>query len=318
MLSKAELEYKPCPLGCGEKEKIILSGQDLLHGLPGKFTVVRCGACGLMRTNPRPSQETIGLYYPENYGPHLGTRITPDRLPLEQSSFIKFLARGIFQFNTERIPQLIPARMLEIGCASGAFMRKMAEAGWEVEGIEISPWAAENARSLGYAVHTGPLESSPDPAEPFDLIVGWMVLEHLHEPVFALKKLARWIRPGGWLVISTPNAAALEFQVFKEFWYALQLPTHLYHYTPQTLRQVLEHGGWRMERVFHQRVLSNMIASIGYVLRSRGYKNKLIDCLINYSHQAGTKNNYILYPLAYILSLFGQTGRMTVWARHMT
>src|SRR3546814_19345766 len=61
---------------------------------------------------------------------------------------------------------------------------------------------------------------------PVDLIVGWMVLEHLHQPLAVLRKLRRWIQPDGWLVLSVPDAGSLEFRVFGDRWYALQLPTH--------------------------------------------------------------------------------------------
>ncbi len=316
MSDKFEFESKPCPLGCTGEDEIILRGCDRLHGLPGEFTLVRCGICGLMRTDPHPTPETIGFYYPENYGPYHGTKITADRLHRNPRPLLYRVARKVFVFNTDRLPKINPGRMLEIGCASGAFMHRMAAKGWEVEGIEFSPQAAKNALALGYHVHTGSLEAAPEPQQPYDLVVGWMVLEHLYDPVLALQKLARWIRPGGWLVISTPNAAALEFCLFKDLWYALQLPTHLYHYTPKTLRKVLERGGWRMERVFHQRVLSNLVASIGYVLQDRGYSNKLTKHFIEFPEKVGYKN-YFLYPLAYILSLLGQTGRMTVWARRI-
>lgn len=316
ILDKFEFESKPCPLGCTGKDEIILKGYDRLHGLPGEFTLVRCSICGLMRTDPQPTPETIGSYYPKNYGPHNGTIIDPDRVNSKPRPLLYRAARKVFEFNTSRLPKIDPGRMLEIGCASGAFMHRMAVKGWEVEGIEFSLQAARNALDMGYHVHAGSLEIAPEPRQPYDLIVGWMVLEHLYDPILSLQKLARWIRPGGWLAISTPNAAALEFCLFKDYWYALQLPTHLYHYTPKTLRKVLERSGWRMERIFHQRVLGNLVASIGYVLRDRGYTNKLIKHFIEFPQKVGYKN-YLLYPLAYILSLFGQTGRMTVWARRI-
>jgi 2-polyprenyl-3-methyl-5-hydroxy-6-metoxy-1,4-benzoquinol methylase len=206
--------------------------------------------------------------------------------------------------------------MLELGCASGSYLHKMAGKGWQVQGIEFSEKAAQNAINLGYNVHAGPLETAPRPDEPFDLIVGWMVLEHLHDPIGCLKKLREWAKPGAWLVLSVPNAGSLEFSIFKEKWYALQLPTHLHHFTPQTLKLALLAGGWTLEKVHHQRVLSNLIASTGYALRGRGYLNigrKFID----FPEQAG-RWNYLLYPIAWLFGLFGQTGRMTVWAKVTT
>lgn len=208
---------------------------------------------------------------------------------------------------------MAPGRVLEIGCASGAFLHQMNAQGWQVQGVEFSEKAAEAAAKLGFHVHAGPLETAPNPDEPFDLIVGWMVLEHLHNPVDCLKKLRQWAKPGAWLVLSVPNAGSIEFSIFKDKWYALQLPTHLHHFTPQTLENMLQITGWKLEKVHHQRVLSNLIASTGYVLRDSGYV-KVGQKFIDFPEQAG-RWTYVLYPLAWLLSVFGQTGRMTVWAR---
>ena len=309
------LEDSKCPIGCSKTDDVVLTGQDLLHDLPGIFTVVKCSSCGLMRTHPRPSPDTIGFYYPENYGPYVGTRVQNTRP--KSASWLKKLLRPIFRrvfnFNTTRLPTMAPGRVLEIGCASGAFLHQMNAQGWQVQGVEFSEKAAEAAAKLGFHVHAGPLETAPNPDEPFDLIVGWMVLEHLHNPVDCLKKLRQWAKPGAWLVLSVPNAGSIEFSIFRNKWYALQLPTHLHHFTPQTLENMLQITGWKLEKVHHQRVLSNLIASTGYVLRDKGYV-KLGQKLIDFPEHAG-KWNYVLHPLAWLLSVFGQTGRMTVWAR---
>src|SRR3546814_9273497 len=83
---------------------------------------------------------------------------------------------------------------------------------------------------------------------PVDLIVGWMVLEHLHQPLAVLRKLRRWIQPDGWLVLSVPDAGSLEFRVFGDRWYALQLPTHLHHFSPETLANMMTAAGWTADR----------------------------------------------------------------------
>lgn len=301
-----------CPLGCNKNDEVVLTGRDLLHDLPGEFTVVKCRVCGLMRTTPRPTPETIGFYYPDDYGPYLSTQVNQAK-SARIKELLKPLVERIFNFNTQRLPPLAPGRMLEVGCASGAFLHRMANQGWQVQGIEFSEKAAQAAAQLGYRVHAGPLETAPPPAEPFDLIVGWMVLEHLHDPVGGLRKLREWAKPGAWLVLSVPNAASLEFRLFKEKWYALQVPTHLHHFTPKALGRALQASGWTLEKVHHQRVLSNLIASAGYVLRDNGYA-KLGQKLIEFPERGG-RWVYPLYPAGWLCSVFGQTGRMTVWAR---
>ena len=307
------LENVSCPLGCNKGDDTVLIGRDLLHDLPGEFTVIKCRACGLMRTTPRPTPETIGFYYPDNYGPYLGTQVQQVEHTSRIGALLKSLVKRVFNFNTQRLPPLAPGRMLEVGCASGAFLHRMASQGWQVQGIEFSEKAAQAAAQLGYRVHAGPLETAPPPDEPFDLIVGWMVLEHLHDPIGGLQKLREWAKPGAWLVLSVPNSASLEFRLFKNKLYALHLPNHLYHFTPETLGRVLQAGGWALKKVHHQRVLSNLIASTGYVLRDKGYA-RLGQKFIELPERAGIWN-YALYPLAWIFSVFGQTGRMTVWAR---
>src|SRR5688572_8294680 len=134
--------------------------------------------------------------------------------------------------------------MLEIGCASGTFLHSMADQGWQVQGWELSERAASVAKSQGFAVHIGNLETAAEQDASYNLIVGWHVLEHLHQPVAVLTKLRQWSKPGGWLALSMPDASSWEFSFFRERWYGLQLPNHLFHYTPRTLNQLLARSGW--------------------------------------------------------------------------
>jgi 2-polyprenyl-3-methyl-5-hydroxy-6-metoxy-1,4-benzoquinol methylase len=309
------LEDISCPIGCDKSDAIILTGTDLIQGLPGIFTVVKCRTCGLMRTNPRPTAETIGDFYPADYGPYLGTKVQQSATNRSHGfiRLINIFKSYVLRTNTQLMPALAPGRFLEVGCASGAFLRQMAGQGWQVEGIEFSEKAAQTAAQLGYHVHAGSLETAPQPLEPFDLIAGWMVLEHLHDPIHGLRKLRDWAKPDAYLVLSVPNAASLSFRFFKSNWYDLHLPNHLFHFTPQSLAIVLEAGGWKLEKVHHQRMLNNLIASTGYAMRDKGY-TQLGQKFIDYPARAG-RWAYILFPLAWLLSLLGQTGRMTVWAR---
>ena len=309
------LEDVQCPLGCASGDEIVLTGRDRLHDLPGEFTVVKCRQCGLMRTNPRPTQEAMGYYYPGEYGPHQEVAVSDvGGTAAGGQSLAGRMARRVIRFHSESLPPVPPGRLLEVGCGSGRFLHKMAGLGWEVRGMEFSEHAAAAARRLGYPVDTGALETAAEHAQHYDLIVGWMVLEHLHHPVEALMKLGRWVKPGGWLAVSVPNAAALEFRLFKDRWYALQLPTHLFHFTPRTLALVLERGGWHMEKVYHQRILTNFFYSLGYALKERNPDSRWAE-RVAAGPGMGVKFNVAMYPLAWLLSHLGQTGRMTVWAR---
>jgi len=309
-----ELEDIDCPIGCDQSDEFIVSARDRLHHLPGVYTVVRCNHCGLMRTNPRPTQESILFYYPKDYGPYAGTIIHPESKKKVSDSFPKRVLKKVFQLNIQRIPQLKPGCLLEIGCASGSFLAYMANQGWDVSGIEISPIAASSARQFGLKVHCGPISSVPRPEKPYDLIVGWMVFEHLHQPLEELARLGRWLKDDGVLVLSIPNAASFEFRIFKDAWFALQLPTHLFHYTPESIRMILAKGGFSLLRIFPQRIMANIFKSMANQLTDNNKFPVVSRYLFEFS-DSGWKRHYALYPLAYLLGLSGQSSRMTIWAK---
>jgi SAM-dependent methyltransferase len=309
------LEDIPCPLGCADtQDKLVITGRDRLHKLPGEFKVVRCGVCGLMRTNPRPTPETMGYYYPHDYSPH--HRPPAQRVTLRDH----IAARAHRLLNAWRIPDLPPGRLLEFGCGPGGYLLWMAHQGWRPTGLETSPAAAEMAQSLGYPVHIGPLEDAPRPEIPYDLSVGWMVVEHLHDPIKALRNLNAWTRDNGWLALSVPNAASKESSYFGDSWFALDLPRHLYHFTPITITSVLKRAGWGVRKIYHQRNVDNLFASCGYLLEnasdsriSRWLARELVRFPTNVPLHFLTYP--FLFPIACVLAAFGQTGRMTVLAQ---
>lgn len=305
---EVEIEDSPCPMGCVAEDTRALIGSDRLHGLPGEFTVVQCQACGLMRTNPRPTLQAICFYYPEDYGPYRGTHFPNDRT---NEGLWKLTAKKIFDTDSRKIPPVKPGRLLEIGCASGAFLARMAARGWRVEGIEYSSRFAENARAQGYVVRTDLLEHISAPAGPFDLVVGWQVLEHLHNPVFALEKLHDWTKPGGWLALSVPDASAWEFSVFAAKWYGLDLPRHLFHFTPGTLRAMLAKAGWKTERIFWQHNPNNLLHSLRYCCLDRGWVSGaayLLDVV------QGRRQRVLRSILSLLVGSLRASGRMTAWA----
>lgn len=265
---------------------------------------------------PRPTLDAIGFYYPPDYQPYFSTRVgsaasAPDAA---RKGWVRRLAMRLLRPVNHELPRCAPGRLLEIGCGSGAFLHEMAQAGWQVRGIEPSLEAGSAARALGYAVDVGPLETAPDPAEPYDLIVGWMVLEHLHQPIAALEKLARWSAKGARLVASVPDAAAWEFKLFGDAWYALHLPGHLFHYTPRTLGQVLQRAGWRLERVIWHDNPNNLLLSARYRCLERGWI-KTAEALQDMADCKRLPRTRLV--IGKLLASLRSSGRMTIWARRV-
>jgi SAM-dependent methyltransferase len=300
------LEDAPCPLGCPEGDETLFQGTDTLHGLPGTFTVVRCRGCGLRRTNPRPAPESIGVYYPETYSPYAPKTAA-------RGAVGALLRRLRLDGTRTLVPPVAPGRALEIGCASGAFLKKMEARGWRVSGIEPSAAAAETARKLGLTVHVGPLETAPAPDEPLDLVTASHAFEHLHQPVAAFEKLRSWSKDTGWLTCAVPDSSTALFSRFTTSWYDLDLPRHLYHFTPETLTAALAKGGWRVERVTRQATLNGIMGTLGTAL-ARGGWNRLGRRFSAFPDASALVREGA-WPLATLAGLTGQSGRMAVWAR---
>jgi 2-polyprenyl-3-methyl-5-hydroxy-6-metoxy-1,4-benzoquinol methylase len=303
-----ELEDRPCPNGCAADDRFVVEAGDLLHGIAGRFRVMRCRRCGLLRTNPRPTPPAIGAYYPSDYGPWLAE----PPLPATPRSPLKARLLRWLRLEPMALPPLAPGRMIEIGCATGGFMEQARRAGWAVQGIEFSDRAAQQARAKGFTVETATVEGARGPAAPVRLVAAWMVLEHLHDPVNALRKLRGWVEPGGCLVASVPDAGALERVIFGERWFALQLPTHLYHYTPTTLRKVLHTAGWELTQVVWQRNCGNLLWSAEYWARDIQHARLLR--LLHWLRTAPAAGK-LRTLLGLVLGLARQSGRMEIQAR---
>jgi SAM-dependent methyltransferase len=321
-LESAGLETTACPL-CGQNQpKHCRSGRDLLYGQPGEFHLVRCGGCGHVYLNPRPTRDAIGAYYPPDYAPfRLGRATTSTggrgRGRLRRIRGLRRFVAWFVDSQAEFIPPIDASRdrALEIGCADGRFLDKLRAAGWQSRGVEPSPAAAEAARSRGFDVHTGTLESADFGDGEFDAVFAWMVVEHLHDPVATLAEVRRVLKPSGWLCLCVPNFGCWEPRVFGRYWYALQLPTHLQHFTPRTLRRLLEGAGFEVTRIVHQRNLNNVVGSAGLWLRERFPRRRLGERLIRFTDDPSTLGVLLLAIPAKVLAWLGQGGRLTVVAR---
>lgn len=304
-----QLESISCPNGCIKESVEVLKGRDRLHNLPGIFSIYRCLECGLERTTPRPTPDTIGFYYPDDYGPYQSLSNRPNRKGLKARIF-KFL--GLMD---RRLPNVMPGRMLEIGCSSGGYMEYAKELGWEVEGIEFSASAANQAIAKGFKVQIGPVESAQAPMQPFNVIVGWMVLEHLHQPIEVLAKLRKWTANDGYLVFSVPDRDSISRRVFKSNCYDLHLPNHLFHFNIDSLRTTLKAAGWRIEKVFWQRNCNTFIKSLEYWATEKNSNITLKFIGLIYNYRIGS---YFRLLLSILMGITRQSGRIEVWATPIT
>lgn len=239
-----EWEDSACLL-CGSRHAALLvEAPDTATGGSGLwFAVVQCQECGLCFTNPRPSPGTIGQFYPDRYAPHQPPSLRPrasfrpDWLPqwgrvCQERSYLPWHGRG---------------RLLDFGCGGGSFLERMHRQGWRVLGVDTSPATVESVRNhLRVPAIVGSLPHPELHEAEFDVITMWHSLEHVHAPLAVVREAYRLLVPGGRLLVAVPNIDSLPFRWFGPAWFGLDLPRHLTHFTPGTLRLLLERAGFRV------------------------------------------------------------------------
>lgn len=165
------------------------------------------------------------------------------------------------------------SRLLEVGSGYGDFLLLAAEQGWEAEGIEISSYAATVSRGRGCRVHTAGLEAACLASETYDVIIMWDVIEHFLKPRPIVEACSRLLRPGGALMMKTPDGRALTPNgglvrtLYRHLAYPANTPEHVFHYTPEHLKALLSTCGFitfsvKEEDEWGERVISGRNAVI--------------------------------------------------------
>jgi len=263
-------EEVPCDFCESTDADPLLTGRDRLHGLPGAFAVVRCRRCGLVRTSPRPTIDSLGAAYPNDYEPHRkGQEADPPeglfrwalvnlrQYPLDPpDDGLRRAVRWLFAWATLHrrraigyLPYTGRGRLLDFGCGSGGYVARMNAVGWSAEGLDLSPEAVRAAREAGLTVHEGTLPGAALAPEFYDAVTMWHALEHVPSPKATLRAAHDLLRPDGLLLVAAPRFDSLAARWFGSCWFPLELPRHLTHFTAATLCRHLEATGFHVLRI---------------------------------------------------------------------
>ena len=146
--------------------------------------------------------------------------------------------------NAALMPHKQSGALLDLGCSSGAFLQSLCGKGWDLSGIEMSAESAKQAQvRSGAKVFVGDILDAQFPPESFDVITCFDVFEHLYEPRRVMAKVTEWLKPGGIFYVLVPNVDSAEGRVFGSYWHGLELPRHLFHYSPASLKFLAESAG---------------------------------------------------------------------------
>jgi 2-polyprenyl-3-methyl-5-hydroxy-6-metoxy-1,4-benzoquinol methylase len=239
----ATIHYTHCPV-CGAADfENKWKAKD--HTVSGEFfDIAVCHQCTLAFTQDVPDADSIGPYYKsENYISHSNT----------SKGIVNNIYHAVRKRTLANKRKLIVAatglqqgNLLDVGSGTGAFVNEMKEHNWSVTGLEPD----EDARKVAASDYKVRLEEmnrfSQLPAGSFDAITLWHVLEHVHDLHPYVKQLGNLLKENGRLFIAVPNYTSYDAAVYKENWAAFDVPRHLYHFSPESIRTLMQENGLKV------------------------------------------------------------------------
>jgi SAM-dependent methyltransferase len=219
------MENINCPICNNQIYTFLFEAIDIKVKLE-RFNIIKCNNCGLIVTNPRPSVQEIGSYYLEDYYSYLLSKSKKNRkLPFNNKKF------------------------LDIGCGSGDLIKIKENEGFESFGVEISKIAVKNGKKTGQNIELYDGKQLPFVDNFFDLINLGNVIEHVHYINEILTEIKRVLKPNGLLTISVPNIESYDAQIYGKYWRHLDVPRHLYHFSLNTITNILTLNGLEIEQI---------------------------------------------------------------------
>jgi 2-polyprenyl-3-methyl-5-hydroxy-6-metoxy-1,4-benzoquinol methylase len=210
------------------------------------FEIMECGACTLRFTQDVPNAEAISPYYKaEDYISHTDT----------SKGFINKIYKIIRKRTLVKKRKLVQkytgikkGNFLDVGSGTGSFVNEMKLNDWQVTGLEPD----EDARKTAADLYGLGLKDSKEfyrlaPAS-FDAITLWHVLEHVHDLSAFVQQLKKLLTKNGKLFIAVPNYTSFDAKIYKEYWAAYDVPRHLYHFSPASMKLLMEKNGLNIIR----------------------------------------------------------------------
>jgi 2-polyprenyl-3-methyl-5-hydroxy-6-metoxy-1,4-benzoquinol methylase len=266
-----------------------------------QFSIWQCKQCSLRFTQDVPAQSSIGHYYQsDNYISHTDTT-----KGVVNSLYHLIRKRTLVQKKKmiERLTRLLRGRLLDIGAGTGAFSVYMQQAGWEVTGLEPDEHARKRAADL-YGMNlltAGELFNIP--ARSYDAVTMWHVLEHVHDLHGYLHQLSVIVSKKGRAFIAVPNYTSFDASVYKEYWAAYDVPRHLYHFSPRSMKLLLGSHNMKVTAIAPMWYDSFYVAMLSEQYRnsSPGYVKAAYNGLV--SNWQAVKNREKCSSLIYVVEV---------------
>ena len=221
-----------CPV-CNHKTRLLYR----ISHFKKSFNILICDACGLQMQEKYPKEAEL-FYTKEYYSGKAEYSYQDERSSIKFHNFV-------WQARLKKLARFLPppADFLDIGCAFGGFVQAASNFGYRAQGLDLSGYAVDYARSQGLAVRQGELEPGLFPPQSVDIVSLVEVMEHIAEPRRAMEALSEIVRPKGVVLVQTAN-----FLGWQARWagknYHYYLPGHLFYYSTKNLRMLFEEYGF--------------------------------------------------------------------------
>ncbi|MBM3358513.1 MAG: class I SAM-dependent methyltransferase [Betaproteobacteria bacterium] len=161
-------------------------------------------------------------------------------------------------------------RVLDVGCGRGDLVAELTELGWKAQGIDTDRQALAIARDRGLEVMEGCLDAQDLAANTYDAVVMSHVIEHLEDPRRTIQECWRVLKPGGTLVLLTPNPESLGHRLFQRDWLHLDPPRHLHLFPTGALSKIVREAGFSRVQSFTHIRDARMTLGASIQLRRKG------------------------------------------------
>jgi 2-polyprenyl-3-methyl-5-hydroxy-6-metoxy-1,4-benzoquinol methylase len=233
----ADTNYMRCDLCGAENPRWLLNSR----GLDGPL--VECVKCGFRYVGSRRSALVFGKETAQETTARIrSANLSFRSLRLEEEHRLALLNA---KWRLEIIRRLKPSgKLLEIGCARGDFLSVAREA-FDVFGVEPNPELAESSSRMA-PVYQDIIERTP--WSGFDVVASFHVIEHVDSPRSFIAAAVERLRPGGLLVIETPNIDSIPFRILKSRWRQF-IPEHYFFFDPKSIARLFRDHGLEIQSV---------------------------------------------------------------------
>jgi ubiquinone/menaquinone biosynthesis C-methylase UbiE len=274
------LEPASCPYCGANKPKPLTSGFDYEYGTTDtEFFLVECADCTTTYLNPRPTLESAGIIYPQDYYTLQG------RHEKSGSPIVNFFKQLVVQSRIPALPAELkgkPFRILEVGCGDCdlllAMKRKYPLADCHGLDLQFTNRQREACQQAGITLITSPIENAALGENSYNLVIMNQLIEHTWNPVEVLRKIFRAMADNGRVTISTVNLNGYDRRFFyHHYWGGYYIPRHLVLFTNQTLQAILEKSGFVFEK--YRPLVAPVVWTFSFHARLTSSKNSMLKFL---------------------------------------